>query len=1109
MSDLGISSSCLTHLQAYLASVHNSSECQTCYRALRNPGGIISGGTGVDCSKCRCVSRMEQTFGWPRKLNTCIGRIFHSTHGSTSLSLEDFDEHCPLCGEFDGCRDLFLEAYRDILDNANETTCTRPNGAPNVTEAAKADSFVILFLREQMLSSCNVTAKNNLTGSTYTNYFARLSQHEFRDSLGSGAYCERRSLPEGGADDAGTVEDYSIKTRDECDSTGGTCGAPRKDAQGNDIGGYVPTGFNQELCSLHESHGYRWFDGSWNDQAARREVEGRIWQDVSDLTQCEISIVPCDPGLLCQKDKHPVPCPAGYYCPEFGGARALLCPAGSFCPESSANPIKCSSLGICPEGSSMQVQPLFLILCVMLSSIIAACVFLLRRMRMQKILEAQAGPPYTTDGLLTAGVELTQVGSVASVDKSLNRRNGAEEEKKEERDTPSKIREAIQITFTDIELVVPGDCPACKPRCRCCCCSRSGIHPSTRLAGTSGQIQPGELTCIMGASGAGKSTFLNVISGKLKPSKGKILINGKSGSLSDYKGRIGYVPQSDIMHADATVREIVMHSALTRLPSSDQRAGYIMSRVNDTLAQLGLAHVADSVIGDEHNRGISGGEKKRVNIAMEMVTDPVALLLDEPTSGLDAATAEDVMNALQKIAKSGVTVVAIIHQPRVEIYKLIDKLLLLGRGGKTVYLGSASQAPAYFQSLGYVPEPDDNFADFALDVLSGSIVHRDPATAVGPSDKLRGGAASMKDIDALADELSQAWVANQKTDETNDKKAVSAGAGIHPIQGSRASFCTQFCAYLVRGARLRYVRTYGLITDLLAFLLDGLIIAMIFGSEPLLIPARGMQYAQNCPRGARWKCYSPVRNQIGPFGFYMTMALGIVSASVSTKSFCGPEKVIFWREAGGGVSIPAYFLSVLFIDLPVQIMGALFFVAPVAMFTQFRGPMDLYLLWSVCLVFCVFGMGNLIGTVFETDLALSTMLATMAAVLMNLFGGYVPKAGTGGYYAYTRYSARALSYIEMALGYPNDFPTTIEPKCLAEGGDMLYDQDGCFRNWDNCDAEDGGTSSCLISKYDRFVVDEHMGPSLGVDLLMLIVIGVVLRVAAFFALKHVRQDKMR
>jgi ABC-type multidrug transport system ATPase subunit len=756
----------------------------------------------------------------------------------------------------------------------------------------------------------------------------------------------------------------------------------------------------------------------------------------------------------------------------------------------------------------VQQQPLLLILCIVLAAGISAGVFLLQRMRKQRIdaaAQGEVGGARANDAL-GKGIELVDVEG-----KTGGARTAAEV-------AAPPIKERIQISFSHLELVMPGDCPSCKPSfCRCCCCCRNGLHPSTRLAGTSGQIMPGELTCIMGASGAGKSTFLNIIAGKLRPSEGVMSINGKSGSLTDYKGRIGYVPQSDIMHATATVREIVSHSAMTRLPKD---AAGVASKVDSVLALLGLTHVADSVVGDDQSRGVSGGEKKRVNIAMEMVADPVALLLDEPTSGLDATTAEDVMRALQKIAASGVTVVAVIHQPRVEIYELIDKLLLLGRGGKTVYLGPAADAASYFQTLGYVPEPDDNFADFALDVLSGSVLHRDPASAVGPSEKSRGGAASAEQTDAQAAALSQAWADAQKKKEKEGKTGDGSGNNgnnnntIQPTPGSRAGFCQQFCAFLARGARLRYLRTYGLVVDLMAFLLDGLIIAMIFGSKPLLIPARGIQYMENCPKGAEWKCYSPVRNQIGPFGFYMTMALGIVSASVSTKSFCGPEKVIFWREAGTGVSVPAYFLSVLVIDIPVQLLGALFFVAPVAMFTQFRGPMDVYLLWSICLVWCVFGMGNLIGTAFETDLALSTLLATMVAVLANLFGGYVPKAGTGGYYAYTRYSARALSYIEMALGYPNDFPTTIDPKCLAEGGEALYDQDGCFRDWDSCNNNDnnGGpmdTSACLVSKYDRYVVDEHMGPTLAVDLAMLVVFGVVLRVAAFFALKYVRRDKMR
>ena len=1105
-----LSAPCMGRLSSFLSSVHDSAECAACYSAARIPGGDLSAGTGAACSKCRCVLRVEELLRDPTgaKVNTCIGRIFQSTVGDDSLGDEAFVDRCPLCDEFDGCRQLLLDAYGDMVDNANATTCTRPNLAVNVTEAAKADTFVALFLREQMLSTCNVTAKDDATGTTYTNYFARLRQNDFRESLGTGAYCETRDLPEGGDRfEAARVRDDTVKTRRDCTENKGICGAPSTDAQGNHDGGFVadPHSSTRTACRVKEqTQGYRWFDAEWKTEEARTNVNGKIWQGVSDLTQCEITIVPCDPGLLCLKDRHPVPCPAGYYCPEFGGSK-IICPAGSFCPESSAQPIPCGPLGTCYEGSSVQQQPLLLVLCILLTVCISISVFLLQRKRKQ-MLERVASTVASANDPAVDGIELTALGHAS--DEAKNESSAV---------TPQQLKltqDRIHISFRDLELIMPGDCPGCKASfCRCCCCCRNGIHPSTRLAGTSGQIMPGELTCIMGASGAGKSTFLNIIAGKVEPSTGSIMINGRTGSLTHYKGRIGYVPQSDIMHATATVREIVTHSALTRLPATKKDA-VLKSKVDSVLALLGLVHVANQVVGDEHRRGVSGGEKKRVNIAMEMVSDPIALLLDEPTSGLDATTAEDVMRALQKIAMSGVTVVAVIHQPRVEIYEMIDKLLLLGRGGKTVYLGPAAEASTYFRKLGYVPEPDDNFADFALDVLSGSVVHRDPATAVGPSEKMRGGAASAEQADEQAAMLSQAWADAQSDAKGNaEVEAIgrSGNLNIPPTPGSRAGFCQQFFAFLSRGMRLRYFRTYSLVIDLLAFLLDGLIIAMIFGSKPLLIPARGMQYMQNCPRGAEWKCYSPVRNQIGPFGFYMTMALGIVSASISTKSFCGPEKVIFWREAGTGVSVIAYFLSVLVIDIPVQIMGSLFFVAPVAMFTQFRGPMDMYILWSVCLVWCVFGMGNLIGTAFETDLSLSTLLATMIAVLMNLFGGYVPKAGTGGYYAYTRYSARALSYIEMALGYPNDFPTTVDPKCLAEDGHRLYEQDGCFRDWDLCGDDGGATdsSSCLISKYDAYVVEEHMGPSLAVDLMMLVIFGLVLRVAAFFALKYVRRDKMR
>jgi len=900
-----------------------------------------------------------------------------------------------------------------------------------------------------------------------------------------------------------------------------------QDAQGNTFTtrSVDSTKLTESSCQSHEGGSSTWFGAQWNDQSLNGNHQGRVWRSVSDRTQCELTIVPCSPGMLCEKNTHPIPCPGGSYCPQFSGDK-IICPVSHFCPVGSSQPQKCAALGVCAVGAAAQVQPIFLSICALVLLSLFLLVFLSKKRRttLTTAVVAMKDAKQVASGGGATSIELVHLGEEKKTEdeaKIASMHAVAKDTRKDQ----------ISISFSNLELVVAGDCTCCKARfCRNCCCCVNGVHASTRLAGTSGNILPGELTCVMGASGAGKSTFLNIIAGKVHHSSGEILVNGKKSTLTDFKGRIGYVPQNDIMHADATVNEVVQHSATTRLPPGSN----IEAEVNRVLTLLGLMHVSNAVIGSTSKRGISGGEKKRVNIAIELVTDPVGLLLDEPTSGLDATTAEDVMSALKRIAETGVMVVAVIHQPRVEIFKMMDKLMLLGRGGKTVYLGRAAVVENYFETLGYIAEKDENFLDFAMDVLSARVVPTGGGTGE-LSTKIKGNdIVTMQEVQNRATELSEQWEKNNK--KWIDSKQAGQESNLSPMKptlGSRASFCTQFCAYLSRGATLRYGRTYTLIVDLLAFLLDGFVIAVIFGSLPLLIPARGLEYMQNCPFGAEYKCYSPVRNQIGPFGFYMTMALGIVSASVSTKSFCGPEKIIFWREASTGVSRLAYFLSTILIEIPVQILGALFFVAPVAAFTDFRGPMEWYFLWSLCLVWCVFGIGHLIGCAFETDLALSTLLGTVLAVLINLFGGYVPKAGTGGYWAYSRWSARALSYIEMGMGYPNDFPTTVDQKCLdnieavrlsiqnsgnsdgsnqAMNVELFGERDGCFKNWDLCrNRMDQGDldPECYMSKYDRYVMEEHRSPDIVADLCVLFVFGVVMRIVAFYALATVRKDKQR
>ncbi|CAI4214530.1 unnamed protein product [Parascedosporium putredinis] len=259
-----------------------------------------------------------------------------------------------------------------------------------------------------------------------------------------------------------------------------------------------------------------------------------------------------------------------------------------------------------------------------------------------------------------------------------------------------------------------------------------------------GLARPGEITAIMGASGAGKTTFLDILARKNKRGRvaGDFYVNGEKISDSDYKSFIGFVDQEDTMLPTLTVHETILTSALLRLPRNMSRAAK-EQRVVEVEKQLGIHHIRDSLIGSEEGkgRGISGGEKRRVGIACELVTSPSILFLDEPTSGLDAYNAYNVIECLVTLAKTyNRTVIFTIHQPRSNIVALFDRLILLARGN-TVYSGPFHQCQDYFDSIGYSCPPGFNIADYLVDLTmhAGSVDDVDDGTifadnsSVGPS----------------------------------------------------------------------------------------------------------------------------------------------------------------------------------------------------------------------------------------------------------------------------------------------------------------------------------------------------------------------------------------
>jgi ABC-type multidrug transport system ATPase subunit len=242
------------------------------------------------------------------------------------------------------------------------------------------------------------------------------------------------------------------------------------------------------------------------------------------------------------------------------------------------------------------------------------------------------------------------------------------------------------------------------------------------LEGATGMIQPGQVMAIMGPSGAGKTTLLDILAKRTKSgtSAGNLLVNGHEVSSSHYKKLIGYVDQEEVMIPTLTVYETILYSALLRLPRSMSQAAKKF-RVMEVMQELGIDAIKDAKIGQPGARSISGGERRRVAIACELVTSPSILFLDEPTSGLDAYNAFNVVECLTALARNYKrTVIFTIHQPRSNIVTLFDQLVLMA-SGRIIYSGPQSESQNYFQQIGYPCPPGFNIADYMIDLTMGAI----------------------------------------------------------------------------------------------------------------------------------------------------------------------------------------------------------------------------------------------------------------------------------------------------------------------------------------------------------------------------------------------------
>jgi ABC-type multidrug transport system ATPase subunit/pSer/pThr/pTyr-binding forkhead associated (FHA) protein len=237
-------------------------------------------------------------------------------------------------------------------------------------------------------------------------------------------------------------------------------------------------------------------------------------------------------------------------------------------------------------------------------------------------------------------------------------------------------------------------------------------------------IYPSEFVGLMGPSGAGKTTLMLALNGYMPPDYGRSRINGLSiyENYDIFRGCIGYVPQDDIMHTELTVYEALFYTAKIRLPS-DTTNQEISTLIDKVLSQLGLLNpekgidVRGIIIGSAEKKGISGGERKRVNLAMELLTDPSLLFLDEPTSGLSAQDALVVMDVLRSLSDIGKTIILTIHQPSLEAFTKMDNVIILS-SGSLMYYGPAFPDSLMFFNPGMAPGKVLNSMDHLFKGLS-------------------------------------------------------------------------------------------------------------------------------------------------------------------------------------------------------------------------------------------------------------------------------------------------------------------------------------------------------------------------------------------------------
>ena len=469
-------------------------------------------------------------------------------------------------------------------------------------------------------------------------------------------------------------------------------------------------------------------------------------------------------------------------------------------------------------------------------------------------------------------------------------------------------------------------------------------------------VFPSELIAVMGPAGAGKTTLLKALNGYTKPAYGQVLFNGADlyQFYDRFRLQLGYVPQDDIMHANLTVQEALYYTAKLRTDLNDDE---IRKRIQRVLADLNIDDIAQRQIGSPEKKVISGGQRKRVNIAMELLSEPNVLFLDEPTSGLSSYDALQVVRLLRQLSSNGKTVILTIHQPSLDIYQQFDNLIMVSRdkgassSGALAYFG-----PAFPDSIEFFRPQNATARELSPEQLLDGLAQRGTADWVDTYHRSR---IKAEFVDKRAGQMPSA-----------ENKAGTASA-------VRKFGFGQWWTLMQRNAVLRMRDQSQTAFMLLQSTLFPLLMAIVFGS---------LTQEDSYATPVLWAEYS---SKLTTVHFLMVVAALWFGCNNAARDIVG-EWAIFQRERMVSLKLPSYVFAKVSVLAVIGVVQCLILSGVVYAFCHLSAPF-LRTLWTLCLAYQVgVAIGLLISSLASTTESAIALLPIPLLCMILLGGGIKP-----------------------------------------------------------------------------------------------------------------------